>query len=99
MKSSLKQIEHDLMIFIARSLAYLPSKHHDSPTTFIFNPFQKELSVKVDLDNECNLSTLATCPVCKEMIIVESIAKRQSRRMKYRFNSFNYINHVKEHLI
>lgn len=98
MSSNLKQIEHDLMIFVARSLANIPSKHQDSSTSFIFNPFHKDLSVQVDLDADCNLRTQAICPVCKEMIDVESVAKRQSKGMKYRFKSSNYVNHVKNHL-
>ncbi|XP_063707491.1 uncharacterized protein LOC134836170 isoform X4 [Culicoides brevitarsis] len=98
MRSNLKQIEHDLMIFVARSLANIPSKHQDSSKAFIFNPLNKDLSVQVDLDAACTLKTQAICPVCKEMIEVESVAKRQSRGMKYRFNSLNYVNHVKDHL-
>lgn len=96
MLSNLKQIEHDLMIFVARSLANIPNKQTN--TSFIFNPLNKDLSVNINLDADCNLRTQAICPVCKEMINVESIAKRQSKGMKYRFNNSFYVNHVKNHL-
>uniref|UniRef100_A0A336KBX1 CSON007500 protein n=1 Tax=Culicoides sonorensis TaxID=179676 RepID=A0A336KBX1_CULSO len=95
MRSNLKQIEHDLMIFVARALANIPNKHQDtSSATFIFNPLSKDLSVNVCLDMDCNLQTQALCPVCKEMIAVESVAKRQSKGMKYRFKSSYYVNHA-----
>lgn len=98
LQSNLKQIEHDLTVFVARALAILPAKTYTPESQFIFNPYQKEIQVQVELDDDCSLRTKAICPICKEMIVVESIAKRQSKGMKYRFKSSAYIGHVKNHL-